>query len=71
MSWCVGAFDSASVRDGLGPVSENFGIRSNANSHLPLPITEDPVDILRFGLKQAIAEKKHGRNAVVGPPTHS
>ena len=62
------AFNCASVRDRLGPISDDVRSGPNTNVHLPPPIAEDAVDILSFGLQKSVAKEEHGRDAVIGSP---
>ena len=66
-----GTFKCASVSHRFGPIRDDVRRGPNSNVHLPLPLAEDSVNVLSLGFEKPIAKKEHGRNAVVGPPTHS
>ena len=61
-------FNCASVSHRVDPIRDDIRRGPNSNTHLPLPIAKDAVNVLRLGLEKPIAKKEHGRNAVVGPP---
>ena len=61
-------FNCASVGHRFGPIRDDVRRGPYTNVHLPLPIAEDAVDVLGLGLQKPVAEKEHGRNAVIGPP---